>query len=371
MKSCEKYELLASLVLDGEADETERAELTAHLEVCPACRAYFEDIKRIHEALAQEEIVVPEGFSVHVMDRVRKTKQDRPEKNRKIIPFPHWRRWAALAACCAVVVLSVWAFREPGGWKENVTMYDAPRMAADTGGETAGPAAVAQEPEVFVANEDAAADGETPAEVMADTPAALSEEDIKQSKSAVRDGGKEDQCRLEGSSAQELSPETDEANAPFVDTVSGEEVNALPAPESAGMGLEEPKNNGQDSTEDGTEPEQLEDGNIQAEGSPMPSVSESLEGTEEPESPEEPEETVEPAETVEPVEVIGVPEPGILIAYGPAAQSWVEDVLGLEWAIGGSYPLTAEQYGDLLWTLDEAGESYTIAEGEEYCLMTE
>ena len=80
---------------------------------------------------------------------------------------------------------------------------------------------------------------------------------------------------------------------------------------------------------------------------------------------------LEPADAVEPVEVIGVPEPGIVIAYGTAAQGWVENVMGLEWAIGGSYPLTAEQYGDLLQTLDEAGEAYSIASGEDYCLMTE
>ena len=104
MKSCERYELLASLVLDGEAAAEEQAELAAHLKTCPACRAYMEDIQRIHKVFVQEEIAAPEGFAVRVMDRVRETEQDRPvEKTKKMAAFPRWRRWAALAACCAVV----------------------------------------------------------------------------------------------------------------------------------------------------------------------------------------------------------------------------------------------------------------------------
>ena len=47
MRSCEDFALLASLAVDGEASEAELAELTAHLEACPACRAYFEDRKSV------------------------------------------------------------------------------------------------------------------------------------------------------------------------------------------------------------------------------------------------------------------------------------------------------------------------------------
>ena len=49
----------------------------------------------------------------------------------------------------------------------------------------------------------------------------------------------------------------------------------------------------------------------------------------------------------------------------------MENTLGLVWASGGSYPLTAEQYSDLLRTLDEAGEPYRVEPGEGYCLLSE
>ena len=64
MKSCEQYELLASLVLDGETTGEEQAELAAHLETCPACQAYAEDIRRIHKVFACEDIAVPDRKSV-------------------------------------------------------------------------------------------------------------------------------------------------------------------------------------------------------------------------------------------------------------------------------------------------------------------
>jgi len=342
MKRCEHYELLASLLLDGEATEAEQAELTAHLETCPECRAYFEDIKRIHEVFVQESAEVPGGFSAQVMDRVRKTKQDGPE-HKKTILFPHWRRWAALAACCAVVVLSVWAYRSAPGRTESVTANVAPYMAMDTGREAAGAAPAAQEPEAHLVEEDAAADG-----------AALPEEEPGQAKSAVRE---EVPCQPQASSAQAPTQEPDTAAGPAINAASGGETDAPPVPGPAVGGRVEPKDDGEDSAEDNAEPEQQpEYGDSGAEPSPAAPV------------PEETEEAEEPAE---PVEVIGVPEPGIVVAYGPAAQSWVEDALGLEWAIGGSYPLTAEQYSDLLRALDEAGEPYSIAEGEDYCLMTE
>jgi len=364
MKSCERYELLASLVLDGEADEAERSELTAHLEVCPECRAYFEDIKRIHESFAREEAVVPEGFSAQVMDRVRGTKQDRREKSKKIITFPHWRRWTALAACCAVVVLSIWAFRSVPDRAESVTADAAPRMAVNAGSETAG---ASQEPEAQLADEGPAADDEAPVEALpeppAAAPAALQEEDTERAKSAVRDGAGQSQPQAGSVQASSQEPE---------------QAAALPEPGPAIVDHEEPKNDEGGRAEDNMEPgQQLEYEDSGAEESPEAPA---LESPEEPEDADVPAETEEPMETeapaededpAEPVEVIGVPEPGIVVAYGPAAQSWVEDVLGLEWAVGGSYPLTAEQYSGLLETLDVAGEPYSVAGGEDYCLMTE
>lgn len=113
MKSCGEYEELISAFLDGELSEAERAETAEHLASCPACQRYFDDLVAIHDALDQGEVPVPEGFAGAVMDRVRTTPQVKREK--KVIPFPGWKRWAAAAACCALAALGLWAFQARGG----------------------------------------------------------------------------------------------------------------------------------------------------------------------------------------------------------------------------------------------------------------
>ncbi len=113
MKNCEEYEALISAFLDGELSGEERAETAAHLAACPVCQQYFDDLVAIHDALDREEVSLPEGFAGAVMARVRETPQEKPEK--KVIAFPHWRRWAAMAACCAFAALGLWTFQARGG----------------------------------------------------------------------------------------------------------------------------------------------------------------------------------------------------------------------------------------------------------------
>lgn len=113
MKSCGEYEALISAFLDGELSEAERTETAEHLASCPACQRYFDDLVAIHDALDQGEVPAPEGFAGAVMDRVRTTPQEKREK--KTIPFPGWKRWAAAAACCVLAALGLWAFQARGG----------------------------------------------------------------------------------------------------------------------------------------------------------------------------------------------------------------------------------------------------------------
>lgn len=126
MKSCEEYEALISAFLDGELSEAERSELSEHLPACPACQRYFDDLVAIHDALEQEEVPVPEGFAEAVMARVGETPQEKAKS--KVIRFPRWRRWAALAACCAIAAAGLWSARTGG-------VKTASRMAADSAPE--------------------------------------------------------------------------------------------------------------------------------------------------------------------------------------------------------------------------------------------
>lgn len=137
MRNCEDFALLASLAVDGEASEVELAELTAHLEACPACRAYFEDVRAIHDAFSLESIVLPADFAAGVMDRVRETPQEQPEKS---IPLPRRRRWvpgAVLAACCALAALGVWRLGATQIASRSMVAADC---AAQSGEENAAPA---------------------------------------------------------------------------------------------------------------------------------------------------------------------------------------------------------------------------------------
>ena len=126
MRSCGEYELLISAFLDGELSGEERVELADHLTACPACQQYFDDLVAMHDAFDREEVPVPDGFAQGVMDRVRETPQ-----NGKVIRFPHWQRWTALAACCALVAVGVGSvYRQGSGVASQTAMADSAMVMA-------------------------------------------------------------------------------------------------------------------------------------------------------------------------------------------------------------------------------------------------
>jgi hypothetical protein len=78
----------------GELPDGERASVLAHMEHCPACRAYYEALAGL-----EGEETAPEGFAQRVMDAVRTTPQKAPRRTRRL-----WQSVAAMAACAALVV---------------------------------------------------------------------------------------------------------------------------------------------------------------------------------------------------------------------------------------------------------------------------
>ena len=133
MKTCEEYESLISDFLDGELSAEDRARVAEHLASCPVCQQYFDDLVAMHDAFDQiEEVPVPDSFAEQIMARVRETPQT---EEKKIIFFPHWRRWAALAACCAIVALGLWSAQQREAAPQRVSRAtlteSAPSMARD------------------------------------------------------------------------------------------------------------------------------------------------------------------------------------------------------------------------------------------------
>lgn len=95
--SCEKYLDLISARLDGELTTQEEAELTAHLQTCPACRAIAAELEGLHSALTDlGEVDAPGELSRSVLSKIKAERQ--PHRRRLV------RRLSALAACLVLCV---------------------------------------------------------------------------------------------------------------------------------------------------------------------------------------------------------------------------------------------------------------------------
>lgn len=102
MKYCEDYAALLDLFVDGELSPEEMADVQAHLDACPGCRAYVDQALAIRAAFPDaEDTEVPEHFAESVMAAVQAHPRTAP-KPRKT---PWLKVLAPLAACVALVAL--------------------------------------------------------------------------------------------------------------------------------------------------------------------------------------------------------------------------------------------------------------------------
>ena len=102
MSRCDKYMEMVSLYIDGELPEGEVPELMEHLAECDDCRKYYEAFSQISGAM--QEVPAPEGFTASVMEAVRseaRAKEAPAAKPRRRVRIA---RYAALAACLALVI---------------------------------------------------------------------------------------------------------------------------------------------------------------------------------------------------------------------------------------------------------------------------
>ena len=105
MKYCEEYAALLDLYVDGELSPEEMAAVQEHLDQCPDCRRYVDEILEIRAAFPDvEETPVPAGFADGVMEAIRAASPAPGKTARR----KTGRRWikvlAPLAACIAVAV---------------------------------------------------------------------------------------------------------------------------------------------------------------------------------------------------------------------------------------------------------------------------
>ena len=136
MKYCENFAALLDPFVDGELSPDEIARVQAHLDGCPACRAYADDALAIRASFPDaEDTPVPDGFAESVMARIRAEAASQAEAApQKKTSRPWLKALASLAACCAIVRLAAPMF--PHSSKAGAAPAEAPAAAADTAAST-------------------------------------------------------------------------------------------------------------------------------------------------------------------------------------------------------------------------------------------
>ena len=130
MKYCENFAALLDPFVDGELSPDEIARVQAHLDGCPACRAYADDALAIRASFPDaEDTPVPDGFAESVMARIRAEAASQAEAApQKKTSRPWLKALASLAACCAIVLLAAPMFAH--GSKTEAAPTEAPAAAA-------------------------------------------------------------------------------------------------------------------------------------------------------------------------------------------------------------------------------------------------
>lgn len=134
MKYCENFAALLDPFVDGELSSDEMARVQAHLDECPACRAYVDDALAIRAAFPDaEDTPVPDGFAESVMARIQAEAASQAEAApQKKTSRPWLKALASLAACCAIVLLAAPMFSH----SSKTAPAEAPAAAADTAAST-------------------------------------------------------------------------------------------------------------------------------------------------------------------------------------------------------------------------------------------
>ena len=91
---------LLDAFVDGELTSEEMISVQSHLDECPECRAYVDDVLVIRASFpTEDDVELPVDFAETVMKAVAETPQSRPKKRQP------WGKLAAAAACLAVIIL--------------------------------------------------------------------------------------------------------------------------------------------------------------------------------------------------------------------------------------------------------------------------
>lgn len=268
MLTCEEALERMSQALDGPLPLEERQALEEHLESCPECRAAYEALFQMEDALREiGETPAPAELSARVMEQIHAApaRRSAPRWNRA-----GWRNLAGLAAC-AVLCLGLWHGTGLGS-RENVV--DEPSAASQSARQEDVSSRGLLD-EVEPAQEEAPADAQ-PAPAQADLP---EEEAPEKAESSLSSGQEETAC-----------PQTEEA--PAADTRSVLEQESPEIPEAYAHTPDADSFGSQSEQEPATIQEPEEETEPQVQGTaPAGQAQENGSDAQEPEPEDEPQET--------------------------------------------------------------------------------
>lgn len=111
MISCDQIELSINLYLDDMLPSDELPALKAHLEHCPECRAVYEQLLALKNAVAVLDEPVPEALHERILTYVAEnTRQPESVPGKKLLSFRRWGKALAAAAACGIIGITALYF---------------------------------------------------------------------------------------------------------------------------------------------------------------------------------------------------------------------------------------------------------------------
>ncbi len=110
MDLCEQHQITISAFLDGEAEQTELADLLDHLPTCGACQAFYRDVRALQDLTAASVLPVLE----HSRAAEAQPRRGMSAAHRAKGAFHFWGRrialpaWACSAAALAIIASGLW-----------------------------------------------------------------------------------------------------------------------------------------------------------------------------------------------------------------------------------------------------------------------